>query len=275
MNVMNGSVGMWRWALASLLIWCAASGQARATFANGIDFQADTVGGNPGAADYIEETGGSVVEVIGASSTPADPFGGAGNKSLWLQDDSATGSAQAGFRRTTTEAVGWLGLKFNVTQDATYPTPFFQVRLFDDGVTSLDGSASTAEMGPWMAFNASLAGDPIDIRVADTVGGWLILDQTLTSNTVHTLVITFNAASDTFTALLDGSPLTDDGGTTTAFPFRTPQSGIDAIEFTAAHYTRTGAQAFVDDIQLVPEPNVTALLAVAGAVLWRRRKKAE
>lgn len=258
--------------LAGLGVWLAGAGPAMATFANYVDFQGDAVGANPSLADYISETGGNVIEVVGSASTPADPFGGAGNKSLWLQDNNDPSDAAVGFRRTVAEPVGKLSLRLYVVQDVSFPTPWLELRAFKDGISSLDGAAQGVEIGPWMFFSAGSLVSPISIGLF-TSGPTLTLDQTLSANTAHMVEISFNTVSDTFTAMLDGSPLTDDGGATTVFPFYSALPDLNAVAFTAGFSTRVGVRTFVDDISLIPEPATVSLVAMGGLAFVSRRRR--
>jgi len=232
------------------------------------DFQSDTVGSNPlpNSGSTLYESSGNNVEVVGPASTPADPFGGVGNQSL-LITAAATGNNGEYVMAAPGASAGPVGsVSMNYYQRSTGPAgpPVMELK-----VGAFTGFAGGSQTGPWMIINGAT-----NILVF-TPGPTLTLDQTVSLDAAHTFAIHFDANTDTFTATLDGNPLTDDGGATTSFPFFSSLAGVHGLDVIAPSSSRTG-QVFLDNvtINIVPEPaSMLSLAGLAGGLTLRRRAR--
>jgi len=227
------------------------------------DFQSDTVGAAPSPSDpaHLDKSAGMRFEVIDASSSPPDQFGGAGNKSL-MASNSTTGNyvnyvmdAPA----ASAVAVGTFSVKFSHVDFGGSSA----ITSFNLGTYS--GSTVLSGVGPALEIFGS------SMRVW-TSGGPVTLDQTVPFNpALHTIAINFDANTDTFTGTLNGSPLTASSGATTSFGFNQNLTGIHAVLFSTPTTGRIG-QTFIDDVVITPEPaSAVSALAVLGCVALRRR----
>ncbi len=89
---------------------------------------------------------------------------------------------------------------------------------------------------------------------------------TMTLGAFHTIsgTMTKNAASISYTVLVDGNPVFAGNST------HTNPLGINCVE--VYNQTGTGGTMSVDNIVLTPEPGTLSLLAIAGFALIRRRR---
>lgn len=266
---------------------CMTAASAQAATIIDENFQSQTAGSNPvalassGTATPVgnvttreDEPNGRIVQVVDSTTSPVDPFGPAGNKSLQLYSESTT--ATSVFFRSSSPGIASGALSMNMMVTTT-PTP--------------------GDVGPWFsvilggtASNTFLGGNGtdglarIDFRSDSSIliranGGNFFADQTYTANTNYLLNIEFDANTHLFSISLNGSPLTTGGGTANSWTtLSTSLTSANALQvYGAASGTstiRTG-EAFVDNILLtdVPEPASMALLAAGGLLITTRRRR--
>lgn len=232
------------------------------------DFQSDTVGAFPSAglvgviASGSTPSGTAGVKIADSTTTPADPFGVPGNKSLQMMK-MLGGGADArvrfgyggSFPTSLTNGTMELDLYMSLNVPAGYTNPGLAVSLGSGG-----GQAQNfTTVGPII----EMRGHARDIRVYES-GGSRTLDQEIFPNVVNHLVIDWDAASMTFTLKLNGTTLTDNGGAVSSFQFYGSPSGIDS----ALLYNSTGSDnlTFVDNVNL-PVPTLDGW-AVDGSGDW-------
>lgn len=247
-------------ALAAAALAVSASSASAAYLSQ--DFESAATGAVVPPALGANYTSGRV-DVVDSSTNPAHPFTNPGNgaQSLLLEDNADPSAANVSFQGATSITSGTFSFDFWITKDATWTTPFVDVRVGINAVTS--GS----DLGVWFALNAS--GGLTDFGGAGT------LDQTYTFNAPHTMVIDFDAATDKWTGTLDNVPLTAGGGATTQFNFFTAMTSIQSVGFGSGYSTNTTSRGFVDNLLVVvPEPASLSLLAAgAGLMLLRPRRR--
>jgi hypothetical protein len=248
------------------------------------DFQDDayTAGSSPSGAgiSLANVSGGNQVLVVGPSSTPADPFGGAGNKSLYIQRATADSS-------TPTLQLNVPG--YTIADPLTSGTVSFD--LFADTITNGRGSievnlgtmnsaTSAGRANSFAAFqiNMSTANAGTIGRISyfsnTTSGGAITASEFLVpTDTAVNISISWAAGgpSPTYSIYVNGiHALTSD--------FTVPSvAGLNAIRFTTVNGT-TDINYYVDNITVaaspIPEPaHASALLATAAACFTLKRRR--
>jgi hypothetical protein len=138
---------------------------------------------------------------------------------------------------------GTLILDIYAVQDNTWETPFLNIKLGRGTPTNWDFS------GTQVGVFFRVSGQTIYVLTSE---GRVELDQEFSCNERHTVTIDFDTASGTFTAKLDGVPLTAKGGSQVRFGFYSPQSGVGQVLLQSGWGGNTASRVFFDNIQLVP-----------------------
>lgn len=252
--------------------WVVAVGLGASTASAAIfNFQSELAGGPPSAGMVGGVTPGNngganpgTIVVDSTTSPSVDPFGPAGNKSLMLAKmDSGGADTRArfgfdGFPAAVPSGTIEMDLYFN------YPAAGnTSLQIQTNNVTTLGGSPT--QFGPNMELYAHSG-----IIRAYGHTNVFTMDQSATvlRNTAGHLIINFNSGTSTFTASLNGNPLTANGGTVSSFEYGTNGGSITSV--TLQNVTSSDNRAFVDNLSLVPEPSSLALLSFAGLALRRR-----
>jgi hypothetical protein len=206
------------------------------------------------------------IDVVGSSTTPAHPFTdpGNGSQSLLVEDNADPNSANVSFQGASAITSGTFSTDFYFTNDITWSPSYAEFRIGNSTITS--GS----DLGVWLAINGS--GGLVNY------GGQGALDQSITFNAPHKLVISFDTTAGTkgqWSGTLDGVQLTSGSGTNSVFDFNSAQTSVQSFGLSAGHSTNTTSRVFVDNLMVVvPEPATLGLLAVgSGLALLRPRRR--
>jgi len=245
-----------------------------------VDFDDDTTGGDPTSTFLQKGTDGSsevhTIEVVDSASTPADPFGGTGNKSMMVRADSAGTAPNHSY-------VTWYS-----DTSVTNETVTFSMSIYIDKNASGNFNQVIAvgnSGGGLIASNQTA----LDMTIVQTGGGGRFqvydgntffsggIDQTpggtFGYNTVMELEAELNMVTQTFEMSINGTQLTHSGGDKT-FDFRNSIVEIDAAQVFQSAAVNEG-QVFYDNVRLtVPEPGSFLLLTLGGLSLIARRRRA-
>ena len=214
------------------------------------DFQNDTVGQAPANAHI---TGTNKVEVVGNSSTPADPFGGSGNQSLVFEGgDDVDWSSGA---NAITTGIATFSTKFLMSTNSPYDGSAYMT--VQAGNNTIGGSFTSLESAA--QFYITEGG----ITVRDGAA-WVAIDNDFNNfnlGEVWNIAVDMNVDNQTWTLTINDVVMSDTVVGST-FAFRNSITAINAVAFNGLN-GRT-QQVFVDDIALVPEPATLGLFGVFG-----------
>lgn len=250
--------------------YTAMNGVASAAYLT-VDFQSDTVGQPPGTASLIEDLDANTrVEVVDGSSSPADPFGGPGNMSLLMQDNSAVNDTRAAWNGGGAGLVtGVFKTQFYLSSAAAgFPSPYYNLRL------GINDAAPVSDIATWLYINHP--GWPNTIVWDENAGGLNTLDNPLLFNTVNDLEITFDSNTQTMTGKLNGVAMTANLGTKSVFSYYNPHANITSFMFNAGYGGGVGNRVFFDNISLdapIPEPSMIGLVGLGLAAASGRRQR--
>lgn len=253
------------------LLACASLSGAAPTYT--LDFESDTLGAHPANWYGGAEPANTSTVVVDDTTSPANPIGPAGNKSLVISDASAAGDAHitlATGHLTTGGDADPVNLAANAIPQGTLT---FNFNLTQSGF--LWEFKEAGSLGMYIYKESTSA----PMKVYNGVTS-LTFDGDFSApgfyNTTHTMEISFDFATDTFSAKLDNAQLTSGGGTITSFGFAEPMSrGLSLLFFEGAYYgPGETSNAFYDNFVLapVPEPAALSLLGLGALAMLRRRK---
>jgi MYXO-CTERM domain-containing protein len=250
----------------------AMSGVASAAYLS-LDFQGDTVGDPPSGTFYLSDSPPTnIVTVVDGSSSPADPFGGAGNKSMLVQDDTNATDTRVSWKGAPGGLVnGVFKTQFYLNSSAGFTVPYVNIRLGKDGLAA----GGTSEIAAWLLLSHPVA--PGKFVIDNSSVPYDILDNAIAFNTIHEVEITFDSTSHTFTGKLDGNPLTANSGTKTTWDYYTNMSMIDSVMFNAGSSSTIDNRVFIDNVSLdapIPEPSMLGLAGLGLAAFGRRQRLA-
>ncbi len=242
--------------LAFSLLALAASAQMTlaSTVLLDVDFQDGTLGGA-----VVSGTGvGRTVSVVDESTTPADPFGTTGNKSLAIIHESGSTGGAATARWDLSEQVTEAEVTFSfyaVKDSNDYTTPNGIVYLyrgstiamrikFENGVITLGGA--TTDGGAYGVINISAPLAPnqaYDVKIAITDGR---------SFSVH----------------IDDVLLSETGTGQSTFYLAPGISYVNRVTLANASSASTKSFVAFDDLKVtaIPEPSSVAMLTLAAGV---------
>ncbi|MBE2204968.1 MAG: PEP-CTERM sorting domain-containing protein [Chthoniobacterales bacterium] len=204
-------------------------------------------------------TGTNRTIVTDAGTSPVDPFGGAGNKSLMFEKTGTGSSSSPYFFATVPETT--LGILtfdlYTVNDGGSFTTPIFTFYTYDGGNWSNIGAFVNIFATSITAFSGTTA------KTASSV---------ITANTANQVSLEFFANS-TYTVKVNGSAVSFSGTTVLSY-YSGSASSIDRVRMGSQDTSNTKSRVFVDNIVLVPEPGTCILLGLAGmAFLLNRRKR--
>lgn len=274
-----------RTSLTKLLLTSCLPLSASLALATDYDFQGLTAGSASSGSGITVFNSSSVVNVADATTSPADAFGGTGNKSLYLSS-TASGGAQAQLNLSAS-AITSGTLSFDLYVIGTGTTPgLIEIDLGtpNSGSSNSQRSASIAALQVWTnsatTTDSSLspAGKFLGFMGGISGGSNLYtFNQTVLIGAKNTISISWDANANTYSVMLNGATVTQGTGPsiTSTFTQTTEQNGVTAVRFTSSNASSTSY--FIDNISVVssiPEPSTTASLlgAAVGFVTLSNRR---
>jgi len=220
------------------------------------NFDADTVGGTPSASLALAQ-GTTVLSVVDSASVPADPFGGAGNRSFYLEDQDATKTAQIGWAVDSFEGQTngmTFTFKMYAVSNAVVNDPFQIVRLGENNAPNSTLNSLEAAVD-FYVFSTNFQAN------TGTGGGLVTFDQVpgvdFAFNTVWDFELDIAPSNDTYSISINGTQLTTGNGATNRFGFRNAKD-INFVSF-IGYSANAGTRVFYDDVLLeddtVPQTN--------------------
>jgi hypothetical protein len=266
------------------------------------DFQDQTAGQQPAGPnvsflfpDRVAANGATnSIRIADSTTSPADPFGGAGNKSLYLKYEKNTAvaggeinSAQFALPGYTSAAPLASGtLSFDVW--GIQPASGTGQQYFEFSLTTATGDTANGRGASIAAVQVSLTDTSSTGTVRIFNGTTQGSKATATTTTFplgvkNTFAISWDAGTDSWSLKLNDETVmaTISGSLVSSFVQPTNQAGASAVRFTFGDPTNTsvGTAYFVDNITLttVPEPAGVALvgsaIAALAALALRRKKR--
>lgn len=188
-----------------------------------------------------------IVQVVDATSHPADPFGGEGNRSLMIEKDSDRAAsvclrAEEGFRK------GKVSFRFCHDLTGQYPPTRAFVTLQGRGEAAILLQCSAGKLSYIDGDNrAQIFGQDLSIREANAI------------------TVEFDLDAGTFSGSLNGMPLTIGGET--KFPVRGTPAEINEVLLRVGTSGGPTGRAFFDDIAFSGEMAATAVAAPRGPLV--------
>jgi hypothetical protein len=188
--------------------------------------------------------------VVDAGTNPRDPFGGEENKSLLLEDRDPKLDQRVIFKgKGAAPSAGVVRMRLLLTKGGPGgpSDPACDVRALCLG--SAASESSPRQIGMWLTIGPAKDGGAISIW--DAAQKRTPVDQKVPLDTPFTLTMQFNVKERTWTAKIDSTPLTAEGGALKQFPLQEGLAGIDAIALTAGWSSPIDSRLFVDDLVIV------------------------
>jgi hypothetical protein len=246
----------------------------------------------------LVSTAGDAASSATTPETPADPFGGSGNRSGYLWYHKQTNNTKMPtlqFNLPDYTAVAPLTTG-TLSFDFYMPTPvdgtgIMEINIMPDTSNSDSTRASSLVAFQIQGSNTDGYGTIYIFTEGQTGGANArATTATVSFNAKHTLAITWDAAADTFSMKLDGTTVerSVSGSLVSSFVSTTDQAGAAAVRFTTASGGgNTSIGYFVDNILVthevtapVPEPATTAAALgvitaaiAAAATLFAKKNK--
>ncbi|RRJ97639.1 hypothetical protein Ga0100231_003845 [Opitutaceae bacterium TAV4] len=259
-NKLHTAVGL----LSAIAIITSAAAAASTVL---YDFDTLTAGSTPGTTGISTAnlTSGNTVLIVGSATTPADPFGGATNKSLYVH--RATGAATLPI------------VQFDI---ANYETPLTSGTLtFDFYLATVTNGRMALEIDIGRFANTSTSGRPnsvaafqINNSTATTIGSISYFNNTtsggsitpsghaITPNAKNTISVSWDTSAKTYSIMLNDTTIVSSSFTVGAIP------GVSSIRFTTvAGGGDTDINYFIDNITLttIPETSSASLVTAIAA----------
>lgn len=196
------------------------------------DFSSDAPGAKPAGATV---SGGlEAIMVVDGQTSPADPFGPAGNQSLLIRKtlvDDPVPRATWSF-----DAVKSGVFTVTACQDSTSPNPLLSIYLLQDNLTNV-------------AVSVSITGTTV--AILDGEKNRYITAPLVVESPYEVAIHFFE--NQTFSVCVNGKIL--DASGKTAFSFSHPVSEINAIQFATADRQRSDSRVFVNHFELAEPMN--------------------
>lgn len=216
-----------------------------------VNFRSDTPGQVPASATSIINASNGRIHVVDAASTPADPFGGAGNRSLMIE-------------KVETGAVPTVRWDFSQVSDGTVSASIY-APLNSDGFGSSGAlylyNNDTLAIGILWATNGKLS---VMTRSSTTNSNEVIaMVSPLLIDEAADLQITFSEGR--FSLSINGQ-MQESATGQTQFLLRGNQDTINNIRFAQSSTTTVNSRFFLNsfEVKAIPEPASAALLGVVG-----------
>ena len=203
----------------------------------------------PDSVAYIDDATEGELRIVDSETTPADPFGGEGNRSLYVTDAGNDNHMPRFAWRT----------EHPIEDKARVSISFFQPGADKDAGT-VPALVSMRIGQQWRDENGKpgvlvTAGPNIALRWDGkirykTEQHTTQLAQSFPSDAPHTLAITVDLEKQEWSGTLDGVQLTGYRGEQTRFPFHKSIERVDAIELRVGRWKQRGHHAFFDDITI-------------------------
>lgn len=207
-------------------------------------------GDAPATAAWIGKGENLRALVVDAGTDPKDPFGGGKNKSLLLEDRDPKADQRVLFKgKGAAPAAGVVRMRLLLTKggpgDASDPA--CDVRALCLG--SAASESNPRQIGMWLTIGPTRDGGAISIW--DAAQKRTPVDQKAPLDTPFTLTLQFNVTERVWTARIDSTTLTAEGGALKQFPLQEGLTGIDAVMLTAGWSSPISSRLFVDDLVIV------------------------
>ena len=194
--------------------------------------------------------GQTQADIVDSGSTPADPFGGAGNQSMVLVGTAAGANPVVQYDGDAITGSARFKLDFNNSAGDIY--------------IEIKDSVGTKAISIY-AYSTGVIG----------MLGVSNFEETYNMDTNYCLLIDFDVVADTYTATLNGTDLTRKIGEVvhTTHSFRNATADISDV-WLENYLAGGGSEAFFDDLSvIIPEPVTLGLLAVGGLMALIRRRR--
>lgn len=248
----------------------AAQASAQVVYEN--DFQSYTPGEAPSGTDvFVKYNGrdGDRVYIVDSTTTPVNPIGGTGNKSLYIYNDHTNTKVPVGqFTVADTGAIAKGTISFEIYVSSTPGDPgVAEVNLGQLG--TLDAVRASSLTTIQFQNSSDPAKDPGNIRIFQNStsgsGPATYLDQHVILDAVNTITLSWDIETQKVTGTVNGEAMTI--GSTTEFDFTTTLSPLGVSQ---VRYTATGAQDvgyFVDNLSVTAIPEPSHLVLALGTLL--------
>lgn len=239
-----------------------------------IDFESDTLGSAPSTItpNDVKDPGSNIVEVVDNTSTPSNPIGVAGNRSVVLQDTDSGADARLNYLLDAPLTSGTVEFTFALEDAGNAGNPFGAI-FMGSGVTS-GGNVSSSTRGANILFSGNSSTTSFELVVI-TPTGTVTLDNVGDLGTSYDIVLNFDSNSDSWSGTINGDTITGSAGVVTSFAYDEPQPDLNSVEFVSGTIAKINSTFFVDNISVIPEPSQFAFLGgilVLSLVCVRRRR---
>jgi len=285
MKPITSSIGLVR-ALRPASLLLVLSACASAAWAAPIytwDFQdASYVPGTTAAGTGVSTgglTNGNVVSVVNSATTPVDPFGGAGNKSVYVHKASTSTDmpvfqlALPGYSTISSLASGSVSFDIYVEQ-LTNGRGSLEIDLGTLGAVNANSRGSSLAAFQINTSTATVPGSLSYFNNTTSGGSITTSPYVMSLNAVNNISVVWDAATKIYTISVNGTEVVSSAFTVASI------AGFSSIRFTkVSDGSATDLNYFIDNVVVsaVPEPGTVSLaflaLALCGVVLLKQGAK--